>query len=428
MATVNYEILRPELPAAVGGSVMSGISSAQQVGAQQLQNQLGQLQLAQAGQEIAEQNKLRELMASGVDLDSPEVIKKMYQISPKQGMAFEKSRAELTKNRTEAQLKQFEANQQRYSNLSFNPSNENVVANLQDMVLERRISPEQAAQMQQKILTMPVEERSKFFLAMGADAKTRYTHGTVSAGTAASNAVTMRGQNMQDARARDKVEAEPATQALISKAILEGRLDPNRVNSRNIKMIGATLAMDPNANLRQMGEDAASSMASNRTIGTQQANVAMAATEARDMISIAKDLSNKVDRTRYPSINAIQNAIDKGTGDENLVAFNAAINAAVNTYARAINPKGVATVDSTRHARELINSKYSSGQFSAITDVMDKELKAAQQSGEKARGVLRGQPTNIPSGAITMLKSDPSLAAQFDLKYGAGASAKVLGK
>jgi hypothetical protein len=219
MATVNYEILRPELPAAVGGSVMSGISSAQQVGAQQLQNQLGQLQLAQAGQEIAEQNKLRELMASGVDLDSPEVIKKMYQISPKQGMAFEKSRAELTKNRTEAQLKQFEADQQRYSNLSFNPSNENVVANLQDMVLERRISPEQAAQMQQKILTMPIEERGKFFLAMGADAKTRYTHGTVSAGTAASNAVTMRGQNMQDARARERLSQEMAGGTLTPETI-----------------------------------------------------------------------------------------------------------------------------------------------------------------------------------------------------------------
>lgn len=206
MATVNYEILRPDLPAAVGGSVMSGISSAQQVGAQQLQNQLGQLQLAKAGQEIAEENKLRELMASGVNLDSPEVIRKMYEISPKQGMAFEKSRAELTKNRADAQLKQFEMDQQRYSNLSFNPSNENVVANLQDMVLERRLSPEQAAQMQQKILTMPPEERSKFFLAMGADAKTRYTHGTVSAGTLASNAVTMRGQNMVDARAREQLE------------------------------------------------------------------------------------------------------------------------------------------------------------------------------------------------------------------------------
>lgn len=226
MATVNYEILRPDLPAAVGGSVMSGISSAQQVGAQQLQNQLGQLQLAKAGQEIAEENKLRELMASGVNLDSPEVVRKMYEISPKQGMAFEKSRAELTKNRAEANLKQYEMDQQRYSNLSFNPSNENVVANLQDMVLERRISPEQAAQMQQKILTMPVEERGKFFLAMGADAKTRYTHGTVSAGTAASNAVTMRGQNMQDARSRERLafEMNPEVQARLAGAKETGKV------------------------------------------------------------------------------------------------------------------------------------------------------------------------------------------------------------
>ena len=243
MATVNYEILRPELPAAVGGSVMSGISSAQQVGAQQLQNQLGQLQLAKAGQEIAEENKLRELMASGVNLDSPEVIRKMYEISPKQGMAFEKSRAELTKNRADAQLKQFEMDQQRYSNLSFNPSNENVVANLQDMVLERRLSPEQAAQMQQKILTMPPEERSKFFLAMGADAKTRYTHGTVSAGTAASNAITMRGQNMVDARARERLafEMNPEIQAQLEVAKAAGR-EGGKIQAQAAATLPATIS------------------------------------------------------------------------------------------------------------------------------------------------------------------------------------------
>jgi hypothetical protein len=54
---------------------------------------------------------------------------------------------------------------------------------------------------------------------MGADAKTRYTHGTVSAGTAASNAVTMRGQNMQDARARERLSQEMAGGTLTPETI-----------------------------------------------------------------------------------------------------------------------------------------------------------------------------------------------------------------
>lgn len=51
---------------------------------------------------LAEENALRELVKGGLDLGSPEAIRKMYEISPKQGMAFEKQRSDLRKERAAA--------------------------------------------------------------------------------------------------------------------------------------------------------------------------------------------------------------------------------------------------------------------------------------------------------------------------------------
>lgn len=51
---------------------------------------------------IAQENKLRELISSGADLNSPETIRQMYSISPKMGAEFEKSRATLKREQTAA--------------------------------------------------------------------------------------------------------------------------------------------------------------------------------------------------------------------------------------------------------------------------------------------------------------------------------------
>ena len=135
--------------------------------------------------------------------------------------------------------------------------------------------------------------------------------------------------------------------------------------------------------------------AEERVLGSQGANVALASSEARKMIELAKGYSAAIDRTQYPSINAIQNAVNKGTGDKNIVALNTALNSLVNSYARAINPKGIATVSDKNHAREIVNANYANGQLDTIFSVMDEEMKAAQESTGAARASLRGKPAAV---------------------------------
>ena len=196
------------------------------------------------------------------------------------------------------------------------------------------------------------------------------------------------------------------TNAAISKAILEGRLDPNRVNGRNAKILATTLLANPDANVLELGVSAAGATAAERSLATQTAKMSTAANEASKMAGVVRDLSDKVDRTEFPTINAVSNAVSKGTGGKEIVQLNTSINALVNSYARAISPTGQPTVSDKNHAREVINSAYSTGQLSAILDVMQQEMDIAREaagtastelkaSREKARG--RGAETPAAS-------------------------------
>ena len=196
-------------------------------------------------------------------------------------------------------------------------------------------------------------------------------------------------------------ELDPQENAALTQAITEGRLDPNAVNSRNQKTIATTLLANPTANLVGLHGDVVNTNASARTTGTQQGKVTSAANEAGTMLGLVKTYSDAVDRTQYPSLNAIQNAVSKGTGDQNIIRFNTAINSAVNAYARAINPNGIATVADKNHARELLTNAYSKGQTDAALEVMQQEVNAAKASPSAAHKQLNpggaGNKTNTPA-------------------------------
>lgn len=424
MAGPNYGLIDNAL--VNKNRAMEGYGAANTLYAQNLENQAAQIGI---------QNAMAERAAGQAAAgDVAQYQKNLMALGQgKQSVAIGKAVAETEQAKMKALVERLPMQREMSKDMAFNPSNENIQAHLQDQILKGWITPDQAKISWGNVANMNPEQRREFFLNNATKAEdvlqqmeTR-RHNKVQEGISGGNLAVAQGH----LKLAQENQASPEAQALISKAILDGRLDPNRVNSRNRSVIAATLMADPNANLRQLGEDAAGGMTGARAIGGQEANVAIAASEARKMIGITSDLSANVDRSQYPSINAISNAVAKGTGDQNIVKLNTSINALVNTYARAINPKGVATVSDKNHARDLINAAYSNGQLGSIMQVMDQEMAAAQSAGKEARAHLRGEKpvaTNIPQGAIDALKSGKGTDEQFDAIFGKGAAAKVKGK
>lgn len=152
--------------------------------------------------------------------------------------------------------------------------------------------------------------------------------------------------------------------------------------------------------------------AGQRSIGTYVANVDYAAKEAEKTIPMAVDRSNAVDRTKYPTLNAVENAVRKGTGDAAVVRFNAANQALVNLYARAMNPRGVASDASKRDAHDALSIAFSKGQYAAAADQIRQELKIMQTAGPAVRAQMREDLLNkAKSGTLGEQKSGSSSAS-----------------
>src|ERR1051326_733657 len=154
--------------------------------------------------------------------------------------------------------------------------------------------------------------------------------------------------------------------------------------ARQNKAMGVGGADQANRNAEFFGVNAGQ-----RTLGTRSANIELAATEFKQVLPIVSKASLAVDRTNYPTLNSVFQAVAQGTGDTKIVAFASGVNTLINLYARAISPTGVPTVSDKDHAREILDKAWSQGQFDAATGMMAQEIDAALNSPEKVRDDMR---------------------------------------
>lgn len=163
MAGPNYEILNTRLPEQIATAPISGFSAAQQAGAQQMQNQLGQMQILKAGKEMAAENALAELYKSGGSPRDPETIKKMYEISPKQAMIMEKNIADIDKAKVDAIASRLPIQREMAKTMALDPSPQNIMTNLDYQVKMGWMTPQQAdAQLKQLSGKSPQELKTYF--------------------------------------------------------------------------------------------------------------------------------------------------------------------------------------------------------------------------------------------------------------------------
>ena len=140
----------------------------------------------------------------------------------------------------------------------------------------------------------------------------------------------------------------------------------------------APTAAQAAANIVAAKQGVAGQTAAARTLGTTGASMTLGANEASKMIPVAQGYVEKLDPSNYPLLNQAGLFIAKNTGDPNQAGLAASLNALVNSYARAITPRGTPTVSDKNHAREVINSAMSKGQFNEVFNVMNTEMQAAQ--------------------------------------------------
>lgn len=123
--------------------------------------------------------------------------------------------------------------------------------------------------------------------------------------------------------------------------------------------------------------------------GGRAGQLGLAVEEAKRFVPEAMQASKAVNRTQYPTLNAIMLAWERGTGDQNVVALAGWANALANVAAQIASRGGQNSVEARRTAYERLSTAYSQGQFDTAANVIMREAEVASGAPAAAAQDIR---------------------------------------
>lgn len=118
-------------------------------------------------------------------------------------------------------------------------------------------------------------------------------------------------------------------------------------------------------------------------------------------MELALELSNKVDRTGAPIINKWLLGGRAALGDPDVAALDAAITTAATDYARIMSGQtgaGGTPISTAEEARNLIRKELSHKQFSAVADVLYRDIQGQHNAVDSQRNTILGAMQQFGQG------------------------------
>lgn len=127
-----------------------------------------------------------------------------------------------------------------------------------------------------------------------------------------------------------------------------------------------------------------------RVLEQRAANLRLVENETATLIPRVRDISAKVSRTEYPSINSLILAARKGSGDPNVIKLGIAFESLIPVYARLLKPTGQITEGDTKRSHDILDKAWSDGQVQAALDQMEVERDGAREALDRTLEEVRG--------------------------------------
>ena len=398
-----------------------------QIQAAQQAQQMNALKMQEAQSTMEERNALRQL-----NPNSPDYEQQLFRLNPQLGIAFRKdtsaaaaSRAQQTAHEaTTAKTKQ-EMMGQALRDISSRPSDANITAHTEDILaspLFSEVEKQKASATQQTLLAMPLAERGAYLASQGAKPSelkptvhvgpsgafstpafsnvatpiagsegafqmTPYQKEQLPIQRQSANAATL---NANTAVARETRLAQGPVGTSLSPeqndalfgengAVALGKINPNRINSRNAKMWADAFTRNPNADPVKVAQDVATADKAIKDFGTGPQGVKVTSfNTAIDHLDTLAKLGAAMQNGDVKAFNTISNTLGIQSGQPMATMFNQASRIVGGEISKAIVP-GVGTKAEREESANAFNSAMSPEQLKGA-DAVAKKLLGGQLS------------------------------------------------